>query len=1027
MSETGSLATNSNSEDLDDVNSQTIYSVQDFIDIIRDTSVDVEIDTTRLLQRTELDLVATIQGDSSYSFGGYDISDDYLHYGFSRDREHIWKDNETVGLEFKPQINWGMKDFLKEIQDNIDRGEGVPDDTINSDSSIIINAVFEAETATGNGEIFRTEGVDEYNYDIRLELSQDFIEDVLAIDFDQSSNYNDYDENFIKVAFNDNIKLSNYQTNNGNTFDIEQFNDDLDLRAEFRGNLKDRIYQIDQDNGFIEGEIYDYGNGNGNNLFLDIEQGHSEYLQESDTTIFEYSLNEYDINKIIGRSNDSGYLDIELDYIDLYTGTAIHPDQWWSQSLDYNNDIRLNTEGLINNNDNEIKTYEALPQSIIYDLDTFYSDGFIKQQETDNTSNSSINLDYELVSTMGAVPNGNFNVRYEDNRGETYIDINLNGDRGYEEFVGQVRSVNWSGEVDGEHQHRSWTYNHEYGEFEYMNGMNYEGDTSESRDINTYLQNSQNIEQLHFDIPMDSLNNVYYEINVNEDEEYEDAVLCLEYELSAIDAVKFDEGVLFKSDALEQLAVLGDSVDWSKKFVLDITAESYLTDYNIESTDITIDFDPNLFGTIAQEHIMIGGSLPIGNAVEIDNVNGSIRIAAASLSDLNTTTQNTGFVISDATPLVSIVLDFDEDQVKTLSKNSDGSLTVNPLSFDISANQQETIFSRSFTESATGLTNREIVTLDDLGGEIDVYGTDVTLYEAKINLEEQGDGLVLGTQRIIGADKSFTNLVRANDTLTTSAEWLNVGNIEANNLTYTSITNENAELVYASFSQNTVGSGSFENGYFVKDARESTTLTADIKIANNAGKVLDLADGIVSVKATGSDIFTNGLSGQGSSNLITYQGDLNYDGRVSMKDLAYLNAGAARQDLVNETDENGITTEVASDASYARDVDADFNGKIDLADLSVLDQDWGKSLHTSDQGFTGSDDVSWNELDNQGQTSWDNDSFKDQNSIEADNDYEGSLESPSSNGVIGADGNENANDGGLEANSVFQDQFSLAV
>ena len=50
-----------------------------------------------------------------------------------------------------------------------------------------------------------------------------------------------------------------------------------------------------------------------------------------------------------------------------------------------------------------------------------------------------------------------------------------------------------------------------------------------------------------------------------------------------------------------------------------------------------------------------------------------------------------------------------------------------------------------------------------------------------------------------------------------------------------------------------------------------------------------------------------------------------------------------------------------------------------------------------------------------------------QYSIEADNDYEGSLESPSSNGVIGADGNENANDGVLGANSVFQDQFSLAV
>ena len=518
------------------------------------------------------------------------------------------------------------------------------------------------------------------------------------------------------------------------------------------------------------------------------------------------------------------------------------------------------------------------------------------------------------------------------------------------------------------------------------------------------------------------LDTAYYETTIDLDEA---AVLGLEYELSTIDASSFYDGMPFKSDALEQLAVLGDSVDWNKKFVLDITAESYLTDYNIESTDITIDFDPNLFGAIGQEHVMIGGSLPIGNAVEIDNENGTIRIAAASLSDLNTTNQNTGSGISGATPLVSIALDFDEYQVQNLDKNPDGSLTISPLAFDISANQQETVFSRSFIESDTGLTNREIVTLDDLGGGIDVYGTDVTLYEAKINLEEQGDGLVLGTQRVIGADKSFTNLVRANDTLTTSAEWLNVGNIEANNLTYTSLYNENAELVNASFSQNIVGSGSFENGSFVEDARESTTLTADIKIADNAGQVLDLADGIVSVEATGSEIFTNGLFGQGSSNLITYQGDLNYDGRVSMKDLAYLNAGAARQVLVDGTDEYGGYMEVASEASYARDVDADFNGKIDLADLSVLDQDWGRSLHTSDQGFTGSDDVSWNELDNQGQTSWDNDSFKDQNSIEADTSYEGSLESPTTNGVIGADGNENANDGDLGGNSVFQDPLAV--
>ena len=152
-------------------------------------------------------------------------------------------------------------------------------------------------------------------------------------------------------------------------------------------------------------------------------------------------------------------------------------------------------------------------------------------------------------------------------------------------------------------------------------------------------------------------------------------------------------------------------------------------------------------------------------------------------------------------------------------------------------------------------------------------------------------------------------------------------------------------------------------------------------------------------------------------------GDLNYDGRVSMKDLVYLNAGAARQQLVDGTDENGNAVQVASEASYARDVDADFSGKIDLADLSVLDADWGKSLHTGDEQFQGSADVSWSELDNQGTNStWENDSFKGQNAIEAESDYVGSLESLTAAGVIGADGNTTANDNDITG-TEFQDQI----
>ncbi|KZR64318.1 SBBP repeat-containing protein [Prochlorococcus sp. MIT 1306] len=476
-------------------------------------------------------------------------------------------------------------------------------------------------------------------------------------------------------------------------------------------------------------------------------------------------------------------------------------------------------------------------------------------------------------------------------------------------------------------------------------------------------------------------------------------------------------------DPLTQLAVLGDPVDHSNRYTLDITAESLKDGFDIEAADITISFDPKLFNNISISDIKIGDDMPIANAVSIDNESGTIRLAAASLSDLSA-----GTSISAERALASIALDFDESQLETITRDQIGSLDGNPLAFSITANSDETIFSRQF-DDGTGLFNREIQTLGDLGGSISVDGTDVTLYEAMINLEEQGDGLVLGTNRVIGSDQSFTNLIRTGDTVTATSEWLNVGNTDSNNIQVTGIANANAYLESHSFvdNKNSLVSGSFIEGEFVKDARESTTLTADIKITGAAGNVVDLSDGILKLQADGSNrTFTNT---EGSSNLITYQGDLNYDGRVSMKDLAYLNAGAARQQTSSQNttgqdqDGNGVV-----DASVAHDVDADFNGKIDLADLSVLDADWGKSLHDGDQNFVGSGDVSWNELDSQGTTgdaAWDNDSFKNQNAIEASSDYVSSLEAPGTSGVIGADGNEDANDNDMQGD-VFQDPLSLS-
>ena len=99
-----------------------------------------------------------------------------------------------------------------------------------------------------------------------------------------------------------------------------------------------------------------------------------------------------------------------------------------------------------------------------------------------------------------------------------------------------------------------------------------------------------------------------------------------------------------------------------------------------------------------------------------------------------------------------------------------------------------------------------------------------------------------------------------------------------------------------------------------------------------------------------------------------------------MKDLAYLNAGAARQVVTPAEDPEGIDSDgngyIAN--TVASDVDADFNGKIDMYDLSILDAD-GANPSIPAMSNPGFFDITWSELDSQGNnSSWDNDSFKEQ-------------------------------------------------
>ena len=219
--------------------------------------------------------------------------------------------------------------------------------------------------------------------------------------------------------------------------------------------------------------------------------------------------------------------------------------------------------------------------------------------------------------------------------------------------------------------------------------------------------------------------------------------------------------------------------------------------YSLETADITIEFDADTFEDIVASDIQIGSAFNVANAVEIDNTEGTIRIAAGSLGDLDQ-----GESIKGTTLLASIALNFDETALATsngATEENDGLLSANPLEFTITANDQETVFSKDL-DDGTSYENRTIHTLAETGGDIEVTGQDVTLYQEMQRLEEQGEGLILSSVRTIGsATTTETNLIRSGDTVSAETSWLNTGNTDTNNITISGYSNTYAELVKGSF------------------------------------------------------------------------------------------------------------------------------------------------------------------------------------------------------------------------------------
>ncbi len=540
-------------------------------------------------------------------------------------------------------------------------------------------------------------------------------------------------------------------------------------------------------------------------------------------------------------------------------------------------------------------------------------------------------------------------------------------------------------------------------------------------------------------------------------------MLDLEYKLFGNDGTGNSGGKATAGDSITNLAAFGAKTDDNSTYSLNIYADTLNSAYDLESADIVLKYDNALFDEITAADITFGDNLTVAQAIEVDDENGLIRIAAGNTEDLGTGGYSINGSNSDGALFASIKLNLTESYFKSLYRGVNGRVSdssgnnteYNPIRFELSANRDQTIFSTHYSDG-TGQSNRAISSLTDLSGNVTTSENQINAYEAIIDLNETGNGLVLGTKRVIGAEAgSFTNLIRSGDTISAITNIENRGNTAAEVLSVSGISDGSGNINYVSSrfvdaSGLTVSSVDLSGGTFAFDtsgaeistdasgANLSTftssganaNLEVTMKVTGDAGDVIDLqetaifsvtadnmaadvsggingnydlADGDSSgnhLDASGSHVEHSGETEDnslGSKNLITYQGDLNYDGRVSMKDLAYLNAGAARQTL----DGSG---NYATEESYARDVDADFNGRIDLADLAVLDADWGNSLHSDASGnalggndFAGSSSIAWKELSSQfdpdsdqtdasGNT-WSNDPFTSQNGIENENGY----------------------------------------
>ncbi len=415
------------------------------------------------------------------------------------------------------------------------------------------------------------------------------------------------------------------------------------------------------------------------------------------------------------------------------------------------------------------------------------------------------------------------------------------------------------------------------------------------------------------------------------------------------------------------LRQFGTAEEVNSDFYLALTAKSLREGASIDTLDVSLSLDSQ-FSEIFEfneqkvwlkNQFRVDDDLhenPHKNQSRVSFEDNTIRFSGSGLSALDLG-EGIG---SDDTVLAYIGLDkrADIDQiVKDARTMEDGKVVENftqDLTFATDANVDSVTFS-------------DLYSLRDLGDKHAMINEDLSInVRAAAGVLDAEGSFDLGTYRTItkSGEGSVTNLVREGETINQSNTWTNNGEFTFTDLKVTSTSQDGVVAVQSKFDNDMTSLDSL--GW---ESSNSVTVNTEFKVSQDAaGQVIDTSQAGYVLEANGDYSWdTRDNTSFQTKHLVTFKGDLNYDGRVSMKDLGFVNAGA----------------KMANEGNTPSDVDANYDDTIDIKDLAVIDSDWNRSLHTGDEAFAGfGEDFTIESLFKQGSGSWDSSAFTQQGAIE---------------------------------------------